>query len=291
MRPAKERRKHPRKSITETQILHLTGVGSRRLTLKIVDSGQDGIGAELIEPLGVGTILTLHGDLSQNGATGTFRDQRVRVVSCAEVRAGVYRAGFAFTEARAAEPSSYSGAPVGDFYEVLQVHEKASPDTIHRVYRILAQRYHPDNPETGDENVFRQVLEAYNVLSDPEQRAAYDVQLGSYQRHKWKIFDKPEAARGLVGEKSKRKGILSLLYTKRVSTHENPSLNLHELEDMLSVPREHLEFSLWYLREQGWIQRADNGRYVITAKGVDQAEESGAWAPRQDHLLEAANVS
>jgi hypothetical protein len=290
MRPAKERRQHPRKSITETQLLHLTGVGSRRLTLKIIDSGPDGLGAELIEPLGVGAILTLHGDLSQNGVTRTFRDQRVRVVSCSEVRTGVYRAGFAFTEARAPKLAT-SATPVNDYYEVLQVHEKASADTIHRVYRILAQRYHPDNPETGDESVFRQVLEAYNVLSDPEQRAAYDVQLGSYQRHKWKIFDKPEAARGLDGEKSKRKGILSLLYTKRVTAHENPSLNLHELEDMLSVPREHLEFSLWYLREQGWIQRADNGRYVITAKGVEQAEESGAWAPRQDHLLEAANVS
>ncbi|MBX9602607.1 MAG: DnaJ domain-containing protein [Bryobacteraceae bacterium] len=290
MRPAKERRKHPRKSITETQLLHLTGVGSRRLTLKVVDCGPDGVGAELIEPLGVGAILTLHGDLTQSGVTRTFRDQRVRVVSCSEVRTGVYRAGFAFTEASAPKPAT-SATSVNDYYEVLQVHEKASADTIHRVYRILAQRYHPDNPETGDESVFRQVLEAYNVLSDPEQRAAYDVQLGSYQRHKWKIFDKPEAARGLDGEKSKRKGILSLLYTKRVTAHENPSLNLHELEDMLSVPREHLEFSLWYLREQGWIQRADNGRYVITAKGVDQAEESGAWTPRQDHLLEAANVS
>ena len=290
MRPAKERRQHPRKSITETQLLHLTGVGSRRLTLKIIDSGPDGVGAELIEPLTVGAILTLSGNLAENGATRSFRDQCVRVVSCSEVRTGVYRAGFAFTEARAPNLAT-SATPVNDYYEVLQVHEKASADTIHRVYRILAQRYHPDNPETGDESVFRQVLEAYNVLSDPEQRAAYDVQLGSYQRHKWKIFDKPEAARGLDGEKSKRKGILSLLYTKRVTAHENPSLNLHELEDMLSVPREHLEFSLWYLREQGWIQRADNGRYVITAKGVDQAEESGAWAPRQDHLLEAANVS
>jgi len=59
----------------------------------------------------------------------------------------------------------------------------------------------------------------------------------------------------------------------------DPWLTLKELEELLGCPREHLEFSLWYLRENQSIQRADNGRYVITAQGVDIAEAKGDFQP------------
>src|SRR5262245_59340954 len=62
-----------------------------------------------------------------------------------------------------------------DYYEVLQVSASADPDTIQRVYRYLAQRFHPDNRETGSDAKFREVHQAYTVLSDPEQRARYDI--------------------------------------------------------------------------------------------------------------------
>ena len=41
-----------------------------------------------------------------------------------------------------------------DYYDLLQVSSTAEPETIHRVYRLLAQRYHPDNQETGNEGAF-----------------------------------------------------------------------------------------------------------------------------------------
>ena len=63
-----------------------------------------------------------------------------------------------------------------DYYEVLQISPNAQPETIQRVYRLLAQLYHPDNKETGDQALFEQVLQAYRVLSDPEKRAAYDIE-------------------------------------------------------------------------------------------------------------------
>src|SRR5258705_11566296 len=53
-----------------------------------------------------------------------------------------------------------------DYYEVLQVSTSAEPETINRVFRLLAQRFHPDNQTTGNEDRFRVILEAYNVLSD-----------------------------------------------------------------------------------------------------------------------------
>jgi len=159
-----------------------------------------------------------------------------------------------------------------DHYEALQISPNAELETIHRVYRILAQRYHPDNPETGDSEIFRNLSEAYRALSDPEQRAAYDVQHRDARQLTWKIFDQANASLGIGAERRKREGILSLLYCKRLGQADQPYMTLKEFENLLGVPKEHLEFSLWYLREGQYVQRSDNGRHHITLKGVELAE-------------------
>ncbi len=63
-----------------------------------------------------------------------------------------------------------------DYYEVLGVGKDANQDAIKRAYRKLALRYHPDkNPDNKDaENRFKEVSEAYEVLSDSKKRATYD---------------------------------------------------------------------------------------------------------------------
>jgi Mn-dependent DtxR family transcriptional regulator len=78
---------------------------------------------------------------------------------------------------------------------------------------------------------------------------------------------------GVDGERRKRDGVLTLLYRKRIATPEQPALMLKELEELLGVPKEHLEFTVWYLRESQLILRSDNGRFTITLKGVNEAEE------------------
>ncbi|SEN04012.1 molecular chaperone DnaJ [Lihuaxuella thermophila] len=62
-----------------------------------------------------------------------------------------------------------------DYYEVLGVNRDASDDEIRRAYRKLARKYHPDvNKEPDAEQKFKEVKEAYEVLSDPQKKAQYD---------------------------------------------------------------------------------------------------------------------
>ncbi len=62
-----------------------------------------------------------------------------------------------------------------DYYEVLGVDKNASDEEIKRAFRILAKKYHPDvNKEPGAEEKFKEIGEAYSVLSDPNKRQQYD---------------------------------------------------------------------------------------------------------------------
>lgn len=178
-----------------------------------------------------------------------------------------------------------------DYYEALQISPNADQETVQRVYRMLAQRYHPDNSATGDEDMFRLITEAYEILGNAERRAGYDSSHRDARRLTWKIFDQTSSAQGAEAERRKRKGVLSLLYRKRLMQPENATLNAKDFEEMLGVPREHLEFSLWYLRESQFVQRTDNGRYSITLKGVDAAEASEVQTEQRQMLPSAVRVA
>jgi DnaJ domain/PilZ domain len=283
-----ERRRRTRKQAPRggdpqwATLLNVPGTDGE-VAAQIFDLNEIGLGVQTEQPIPPNATVMVHRRLGEDGSASKIR---ARVVRCDAVSGG-YRIGLAFESGP--EASGPPGDALPDYYEVLQISPNADPDMIHRVYRLLAQRYHPDNTTTGDEQAFRALTEAYRVLSEPEQRAAYDVNLHATRQHRWRIFDQRAATQGKSAERSKRRGILELLYTQRLNQPEKPSLNLRDLEDLLGCPREHLEFSLWYLKENGLVVRTDNGRYAVTVKGVDWAEtEEAAASLREDRLLTGA---
>ena len=60
-----------------------------------------------------------------------------------------------------------------DYYELLQLSPNADAETIERVFRHLAKKYHPDNKDFADNDRFVQIIEAHRMLSDPQSRAGY----------------------------------------------------------------------------------------------------------------------
>ena len=66
-----------------------------------------------------------------------------------------------------------------DYYLVLGISREESPHGIRKAFRDLARRHHPDHAGPGGTPLFRDVVEAYRVLSDPQRRRQYDAEVGS----------------------------------------------------------------------------------------------------------------
>jgi hypothetical protein len=161
-----------------------------------------------------------------------------------------------------------------DYYELMQISPNAERETIQRVYRMLAARFHPDNPETGDMAKFLRLNEAYQTLLDVSARAAYDAMYQIRRLEPIGVFGLKEFAIGIDGEASRRMGILCLLYSRRRTEPERPGLSVLHLEQVMAFPREHLMFALWYLKEKEMVVQNEHSDFVITGKGVDYVEQN-----------------
>ena len=74
-----------------------------------------------------------------------------------------------------------------DHYEILQLSPNATGETVERVFRFLAKRYHPDNQDTGDAVQFAAIHTAYELLTNPVSRASYDAKYEHNRAVTWKI--------------------------------------------------------------------------------------------------------
>jgi hypothetical protein len=170
-----------------------------------------------------------------------------------------------------------------DYYEFLQISPNADVDTVHRVYRFLAARLHPDNPSTGDPEQFKLLKTAYDVLSDRVRRAEYDVSRRRQSREPYS--SQVDFMDSLDGELNRRLAVLAVLYHRRRTNSFAPEVSLAEIEERMGFPRDYLDFTLWYLQRKGYIAKADNAQFTLTAEGVDFVELQRSDFPTLNKLL------
>ena len=254
--------------------------------VKLVDIGRGGLSIHFPHAMEHGSIVDIAGEIEDLRGRQKL-EQRCHVRSCRPSADGFFVIGLAFGEAKKEQPATTSA----DHYELLQVSRNADFDTIQRVFRILAQRYHPDNQETGNAEVFQRIVEAHRVLSDPERRAAYDLQTRDQVASRFKLFDSWQDTQGPEAERRIRRGILTILYRQRQNNPRQPDVSLIDVAEALGVPREHLEFSLWFLREAKSIRSCDNGRLEITHTGVLVTEADEHRGPGSIHPLPAIEAA
>ena len=159
-----------------------------------------------------------------------------------------------------------------DLYETLEVSPNASQETIERMYRYLAQRYHPDR-DTGDAERFGEVAQAYRTLKEPESRAEYDSRHKTNLDYHWSLVEEAGDSDSFNNDSMIQERLLAVLYAKRKRDPHEPGLGSVELARLIGCPHEMLEFHLWYLRDKGWIMRMDTGTLAITVEGVDRSLE------------------
>jgi DnaJ domain len=147
------------------------GPGNRRwVSADLVDVIDGGCGLVSMTLLRSGSTVVVRGKLGQRKAAVRW---------CIGKPDGTFRAGLEFLDEE---------HPL-DCYEVLQLSPNADAETISRVYRMLASRFHPDNTDTGNSEKFIRLCEAHQILSDPEKRARYD------ERHR-DAMRRPQRSRG-----------------------------------------------------------------------------------------------
>jgi len=166
-----------------------------------------------------------------------------------------------------------SGPQFVDYYELLQLSANADEDTIHRVFRHLAKRHHPDAPGGGDRARFDRLVEAHATLTDPQRRAEYDAKYERYWNQTWKVASEAADGQTLFDDSAIRERMLTLFYVQRRQNMRQPGMGEHEVARLVGSPLEHVEFHVWYLREKGWIQRLETGMLALTANGVDEVEK------------------
>jgi hypothetical protein len=265
-----------------TVILDVTGGPSLRLRARFVSQEGDAIKVHLTTALGANLLVKIAQESDSDSGRVPLLS-KYRVVACNIIGVSKYQVELRPESEVEENPPKQSDQTdeVSDYYQVLQVSRQADTDTIRRIFHVLAQRYHPDNSDTGDQEKFRQVVDAHAVLCDPEKRAAHDVFLAGEDKGRVKIFDSLQSTEGVQAEIRKRQGILRLLYAKRLTDTHRPAMRGRDFADMLACPLEHLDFALWMLRELRLIVRSDSNLFEITWQGVQAFEaEQGEYTKK-----------
>jgi curved DNA-binding protein CbpA len=161
-----------------------------------------------------------------------------------------------------------------DHYDVLGIDPRSDSETLQSTYAELARKYHPNNPDTGDQDAFDAVNAAYEVLSDPAQRLAFDNLKGVGEDVSCPLFSGTEFFESLGSDAGLRVALLCILYERRKKKPLKPGLPMRYVEAMLNADLDELFFVLWYAKQRGWVSSDDKSNLLITVQGMDYLDSN-----------------
>jgi DnaJ domain len=160
-------------------------------------------------------------------------------------------------------------AKTQDHYALLGIDPHSVAETMYRAYATLAHKYHPENPLTGNAEMFESLNLAYEVLSDPLRRRAFDELQGIGQEEGGPRFSGIAFFNGLQREEVLRSAILCLLYDRRRTRPSAPGVSMRAIEIMVDATAVELSLALWYLKQRGLAASDDKSSLHITVDGMD----------------------
>lgn len=170
-----------------------------------------------------------------------------------------------------------------DHYAVLGVQRDATSGAIAAAYHALANKYHPNTPRTGDRAMFAKLNLAYETLSDPAARAEYDklTSPAVVEREAPRFTGEGFFSR-LRLENHRRLAALCVLYDHRQKNPARPTMTFRELEPLMTLDADELNFSLWFLRQRGYVMIDDKSSIQITVDGMEHLERQ---APAPEDVM------
>jgi hypothetical protein len=170
--------------------------------------------------------------------------------------------------------SSSRAGKFQDHYALLGLDPKSDSDTIALAYAKASEKYHPNNPDTGNQEKFDAVSLAFEVLADPILRREFDklkgvsLETGPPKFSGLAFFDALGRGTGL------RLALLCVLYDRRRNRPFTPSLSMRHVENILQSTEAELNFVLWYLKQRGLVGSDDKSSLQITVEGMDFLENN-----------------
>jgi hypothetical protein len=247
----KKRREHTDSAV---DLIWKDESGQRRFECgRLVDHSASGAGISSPESIAAASSLIV-----RVPSIGALAYSVVRTCSWRRTQ---YHLGIEFIEKVSLEPSD---PPVErDFHELIRAGAAGNPEQVDRLYRTFAFRYHPDNRQTGDAEIFLRIREIYRVVSSTPT-AKPEVRV-TKQETGWR--ERLQRLQVNCGS------VLGVLCRKRIDDYRNPNASLAELESATGLATDELGFVLWYLREKRAVTVPEGtSDYAISASGVDTLE-------------------
>lgn len=222
---------------------------------KVVDHSATGVAVVSPQPLPASSSVII-----RVPSLGMVALSQVRSCSWGRTQ---YRLGIKFLDKASARPDAAGTEP--DYHEVLRAGASGEFERVEKLYRSLAFRYHPDNRDTGDSEIFLRMKEAFRILSSSQPQVAESGIARSFN-----AFRGPEV---FHAQRERRRAVLGLLYQKRVDDYRNAAMSTNDIETVTGLHPDEVGFVLWYLQEKGAVSVSGyNADYTISAAGVDSFE-------------------